>query len=122
MKVATLQERLNALFDSDPRNDTAIAAALGVSKQTVSAWRSGDRSPAKKMVMKISEMYQVSLEWLMGFDVEKQFGPLTQPMVIPNTEGFKQIISYMSHDDYVTMMQIFERAYEKMKEMGVKPL
>ena len=45
MKVTTNQERLNELFDNDPRNDTAIADALGVSKQTVSMWRHGTRSP-----------------------------------------------------------------------------
>ena len=71
MKVATNQERLNELFDADPRNDTAIAEALGVSKQTVSMWRHGTRSPKKSVLIKISELYDVSIEWLMGFDVEK---------------------------------------------------
>jgi len=36
-KTATIVERLNELFNADPRNDSAIAASLGVSKQTVSA-------------------------------------------------------------------------------------
>lgn len=71
MKISTSQDRLNELFDSDARNDTAIAAELGISKQTVSAWRNGSRSPKKQMIVKIAEMYHVSIEWLMGFDVEK---------------------------------------------------
>lgn len=69
MKVATNQERLNELFDSDPRNDTAIAESLNVSKQTISAWRKGIRSPKKPMLIRIAEIYNVSIEWLMGFDV-----------------------------------------------------
>lgn len=69
MKVATNQERLNELFDSDPRNDTAIAESLNVSKQTISAWRKGIRSPKKPMLIRIAETYNVSIEWLMGFDV-----------------------------------------------------
>lgn len=72
MKIATSQDRLNELFDSDARNDTAIASELGISKQTVSAWRNGTRSPKKQMIIKISKIYHVSIEWLMGFDVEKQ--------------------------------------------------
>ena len=71
MKIATNQERLNELFNADPRNDTAIAEELHVSKQAVSAWRKGIRSPKKTVLIDIARMYNVSLEWLMGFDVPK---------------------------------------------------
>ena len=119
MKVATNQERLNELFDADPRSDTAIAADLGVSKQAISMWRNGTRSPKKSVLVQISKAYNVSIEWLMGFDVEKNASSIHSPLVIPDTERFKQLVSYMSQDDYLTMMSIFERTYEKMKEMGV---
>lgn len=72
MKVATSVERLNELFNSDPNSDTAIAEKLNVSKQTVSSWRSGRRSPKKSVMVQISELYGVSLEWLMGYDVENE--------------------------------------------------
>ena len=45
MKTATSTERLNELFDRDSRNDSAIADALGVSKQAICLWRNGQRSP-----------------------------------------------------------------------------
>ena len=80
MKVATNQERLNELFDSDPRSDTAIAEALGVSKQALSAWKTGTRSPGKKMLFKISETFNVSLEWLMGYDYPKKRRSLDDPL------------------------------------------
>lgn len=51
---------------------------------------------------------------LVGFDAEKSL-----PLFVPDTEGFKKMISYMSHEDYLTMMGIFERTYEKMKQIGV---
>ena len=71
MKVATSVERLNKLFDSDPQSDTAIAEKLHVSKQTISSWRSGRRSPKKSVLIQIAEMYGVGIEWLMGYDVEQ---------------------------------------------------
>ena len=71
MSVVTNQDRLNELFDADPRNDTAIANDLGVSKQSISMWRKGIRSPKKSVLIRIAEKYRVSLEWLMGFDVDK---------------------------------------------------
>ena len=74
MKVLSNQERLNQLFDSDSRSDTAIADSLNVSKQTISSWRNGSRSPKKTTLMKIAEMYNVDIAWLMGYEDEEQSG------------------------------------------------
>lgn len=68
VKTATNTERLNELFDKDPRNDSAIADALHVSKQAVCAWRNGTRSPKKSMIIQIANMYNVDIGWLMGYD------------------------------------------------------
>ena len=87
MKIATNQERLIELFNADPRNDTAIASELNVSKQALSAWRKGTRSPKKTVLVEISKMYNVSLEWLMGFDVPKQ---ATYPALDLNMFGADQ--------------------------------
>ena len=68
-KVASNQDRLNELFNADPRTDIAIAQSLGVSKQTISAWRNGTRSPKRSMVQKIAAYYNCSEEWLFGWDM-----------------------------------------------------
>lgn len=68
-KIAAVVDRLNVLFDADPRNDTSIGDALGVSKQTVSAWRKGQRSPKKSIVTKIAEYYNVDEAWIYGYDL-----------------------------------------------------
>lgn len=119
MKVATNQERLNELFDADPRNDTAIAAALGVSKQTVSMWRHGTRSPKKSVLLRIRDVYQVSLEWLMGFDVDKHGNGPGLPLIIKNIDQFSHLLQYMTPDDYDFVISAFDRAYKKMRESGV---
>ena len=115
MKIATNQERLNELFDSDPKNDTAIAADLGVSRQTISAWRKGIRSPKKQMLIKMSEKYNVNIEWLMGFDVDRTQAT-DRTIVVPNTERFVKLVHYMPTDDYVMVMEAFERAEKRLKE------
>jgi len=70
-KVATSQERLAELFDSLNKRDVSIADELGVSKQAISAWRSGDRSPKKSMLEKIAGLYSASIPWLLGYDVPR---------------------------------------------------
>lgn len=119
MKIATSQQRLNELFDSDPRNDTQIGSELNVSKQTISMWRHGTRSPKKTMLIKICDTFKVSIEWLMGFDVERNGSPIGKPIFLPDSKKFAKLTSYMSQEDYENVVKAFERAYNKMQEQGV---
>lgn len=119
MKVATNQERLIELFDSDPRNDTAIAGLLGVSKQTISMWRHGTRSPKKSVLLRICEIFNVSIEWLMGFDVDRNGTASEKPIFLPDSGKFTKMTSYMTQEDYANVVGAFERAYKRMKELGV---
>ena len=98
-KEATNQERLNELFDADPRSDNVIAQSLGVSKQTISAWRNGSRSPKRSMVEKIAKYYGCSIEWLFGWDMPAPaiFSLREKEEPIPNNENeqVNEIISLL---------------------------
>ena len=72
LKVSTFQERITDLVNSSGRTQTAIAAEFGVSKQTISAWITGQNSPRMPIVFALSYYFDVSFEWLMGFDVDKK--------------------------------------------------
>lgn len=78
-KITTFRERFMELCDADPKNDSAIAAALHVSRQTVHYWKSGERSPKTPTVMAIADYFDVNVAWLMGFDVEKFLPPDNEP-------------------------------------------
>lgn len=117
MKSTTNQERLIELFEADPRSLTSIAKSIGVSKQAISMWKSGERSPKKSVLIKIAEMYNVSIEWLMGFDVPKNFDDYKRGF-IPDLDLFKKIFLAMTPDDSATVMKIFEKTELAMKERG----
>ena len=117
MKVATNQERLIELFDSDPRNDADIADALGVSRQTVSMWRHGTRSPKKTVLIKIAREFDVSIEWLMGFDVERH-PRFSASVVIADSELFDRLFYNMTDDDRATVTEILSKTYDRMKAQG----
>ena len=118
MKVATNQERLVELFDADGRNDNVIAEELGVSKQAISTWRNGTRSPKKSVLIKIADMYNVDIAWLMGYDVPKEYVKPDIPVFLPNNEKFTKIMANMTAQEYETVVRIFEKAYERIKEKG----
>ena len=71
LKVSSFQSRFATLCDENPMSDTALADVLHVSKQTISAWKNGTRSPKDLTVRAIAAYFGVNVTWLMGFDVRK---------------------------------------------------
>lgn len=78
MKVTTFKERLNDLCESSPLTDTELAAKLKVSKQTLSAWKCGARSPKEPTIIALAQYFGVTVDWLMGFDTARH---VTQPVL-----------------------------------------
>ena len=63
--------RFGRLVDEYRGNANDIAKGLQVSKQTISAWRSGARSPKAPTVEAIARFFDVNIDWLMGLDVAR---------------------------------------------------
>ena len=70
-KVSTFRDRIIELFNDSGKNNTELAEELHVSNQTISAWKSGKRSPIEPTIMMIADHFGVQVDWLFGFDVEK---------------------------------------------------
>lgn len=86
LKVSSFDKRIDELLSSLPGNDTDKGKMLGVSRQTISAWRNGDRSPKRPVVNHIANTLNVSVKWLMGFDVPREESPLpNHPDILPVT-------------------------------------
>lgn len=71
-KVATFQERLAQLVEESGRSQSYIASDFGVAKQTISAWIVGKNSPRQPIVYALSYYFDVSIPWLMGYDVGRK--------------------------------------------------
>ena len=67
-KTSTFIERFNMLLSRSGKSDSALAEELGVSKQAVSAWKTGARSPKRPNVIDITNYFNVDTYWLMGYD------------------------------------------------------
>jgi len=123
LKIMTFRDRFSSLVDESEKTTIDLAKELHVSNQTISAWKIGTRSPKEPTIIAIANHFGVTVEWLMGFDVEKK-APETDsnrkmPIIIPNTEMFMKITNYMSREDYDIVMDIFNKTIEKMKEKGL---
>lgn len=64
--MADFTSRFNDLLARYTGSDTDLANALGVSKQTISAWKKGSRFPKKPVIRIIAAHFNVGVPWLTG--------------------------------------------------------
>lgn len=64
--MSDFTSRFNELLNRTTDNGTALAIALGVSKQTISAWKNGTRFPKKPTIRIIADYFNVGVPWLQG--------------------------------------------------------
>lgn len=76
--MADFTTRFNELLTRTPENDTAVAEALGVSKQTISAWKKGERFPKRPAIRVIADYFHVSVPWLEGITDDETWPDLTE--------------------------------------------
>lgn len=67
--VSTFKERLSEGMQG--MTVTELAARLGISKQSVSAYLTGVRKPKQLLLSEIARVLHVSDTWLAGYDTEK---------------------------------------------------
>ena len=60
----TLREKLIVLRDKAGITQMALAHQLGVSRQAVARWESGDTTPSMDKLKALAKIYDVSLDWL----------------------------------------------------------
>ena len=124
LKVATFQERFASLFRESDKTIIELAKELHVSYQTISAWKIGTRSPKAPTVIAIASYFGVSVQWLLGFDVQKEpYDPYTDclryqrtPIVVPDSKRFIKLVHYMPQEDYVMVMEAFSRAEARLRQ------
>ena len=123
-RVSCFRDRFNELCEESEKTNTEIGKELHVSNQTASAWRLGTRSPKAPTVIAIASHFHVSVQWLLGFDVQKKpYDPITDsiqrqrtPIIVPDSEHFVKLVHYMTQEDYITVMEAFYRANKRMEE------
>lgn len=107
-KKYTFRERFNELLDSLPYNDTQIGRILDVSKQTVSAWRTGIRSPKAPTVQHIADKLGVNQNWLIGFDCDKYISEEAKASISPIQQELIDKILQLPPDKIPTLIAVID--------------
>jgi transcriptional regulator with XRE-family HTH domain len=96
-----------------------LSKELHISNQTVSAWKTGARSPKEPTVISIAKYFKVHPAWLMGYDVDK-LEPVEEvrPIFTPDSEKWRLIITNMTIEDYEMVRDAFNRTERRLHEEG----
>lgn len=70
--------RLKEIRKQNKLKTTDVAKALGVSQSTLSSWERGRISPSINMILKMTELYKVSTDYLLGKDFQPSVTPVEE--------------------------------------------
>ena len=116
LKVTTFKERFADLFEESKKTTTQLAKDLRVSNQTISAWKTGERSPKEPTIISIANYFNVKVEWLLGFDVEREAPK--RPMLIQDAKVLNKLLNAMTPSEYSQFTELLDKVGKRLKEKG----
>ncbi|GAB2794588.1 hypothetical protein GCM10027275_44620 [Rhabdobacter roseus] len=66
-----LPTQLKALRKKHQLSQTVLAEKLGITQGTYSAWESGKTSPSAALLVKIAQLYHISISELVSLEIEQ---------------------------------------------------
>lgn len=97
-KVSDFRNRFSELVEASGKSQSDLAADIGVSKQTLSAWITGTNSPRLPTITALSSFFGVSIPWLHGYDVPKYIVKEPEPQPFLSSEEEFLLASYRAAD------------------------
>ena len=76
--VLRTRERVLALIESDFESDAAFERALGLADKTVNNWRRGRSASFMKMLVRLAEVFHISLSDLCDVPLSRQNAELSE--------------------------------------------
>lgn len=121
--MSTTGERIRELRQRNHLTLDDVARRLSVGRQAIYKYEHGavTNIPLENIV-KMAELFGTSPEYLSCWtddDSPIASGTSLKQIFVPDTELFRKIMENMSPSDYETVMDAFNRTYNKMKEKGI---
>ncbi|MEA1883292.1 MAG: LexA family transcriptional regulator [Thermotogota bacterium] len=110
----SIQNLLKELREKRGINQNELAKMLGLNMSTISAYERGIRKPSKKVLIKLSNLFEISLEYLLR--VSEELDP-TQTTERENEEIF-QIRNYLKRKG-IDAENAFEYLQEQIPLLGL---
>lgn len=110
-----LSNQLKNLRKREKMSQNALAEKLFVSQQAVAKWEKNISTPNPDMLIKIAEIFDVTVDDLLGITDEKK-----SPAEVPASEGLKKelsdIMDDLDHEGQKALFQYAQFLAEKKRE------
>ena len=90
-----LGQNLKDIRIKNKYNQEDIATQLGVTKQTISNWEKGKRTPDINHLIKLANIYQVTLDSLIGIDKRTEDIELLNIILNMRKEKKSQLLNFL---------------------------
>ena len=90
-----LGQNLKDIRIKNKYNQEDIAEQLGVTKQTISNWEKGKRTPDIDSLIKLANIYQVTLDSLIGIDKRTEDIELLNIILNMRKEKKSQLLNFL---------------------------
>jgi len=100
---APFPSRLSEIMKEQHVSQEKLANAIGVKRQTVSLYKTGQSSPNAEQLCKISKFFCVSVDWLLGISDVKGTNPdikAIHEIIGLNEAALKSLIDLMQQNPY----------------------
>lgn len=96
-----MQKRGNILYDLRKQKgikQSTIADILGVSQQAYLKYEHGDADPTIDALIKLSDFYKVSIEYLLGIDTKPPVNPLDMLAIDTGSKNVMEMFAALPED------------------------
>lgn len=115
----SIYDRIRELRIANNMSQTALAHKLGYKDGSmITKIESGKVDISQKKVVAFAKALDTTPAYLMGWTDDEKDNGRRLPVFIPDNETFLKIANAMTPTDYETVMSIFEKTYNRMKERG----
>lgn len=97
--MKTISERLIQLREDNNLTKIEMSKKLGINKSAITRYELGEYKPTLDVMIKIHDVFGISLDWLAGFDVDevRKYDPIIRECIDANipVERLKKAIELL---------------------------
>lgn len=109
MDYSIFQARLKQLMESRGLNNRALADEVNITTAALSRYLTKERTPDLKYIVKLSDYFGVSVDWLLGLNDDRY------EILTPEIQEVAYLYSLADADDRRVVQAVLNK-YKKVKE------
>ena len=111
------RNRIGMLRKEQGLNQRELGMKLGVGQTTVSAWETGKNEPDMNALRAMSQLFDVSVEYLSGFEVERWPGGYRNPEYQARIQ--QRVAEQKFQEEFMDEDELIEKELEELEALAL---